>query len=159
MPSEKKATLGRLAWGVLLGLSQQGALAAKTSCLQGYIACILSSRLNEVILRSVQHLWDHIWSAISSSGLAGKDWSEPTLGGVGPPNCQGTRARDIWRRDRGTWACSAWRRQRPGSYCCLQLPSRECWKNGPRLSLEEQELKGKRIQIATGKFWLYMRRN
>lgn len=43
------------------------------------------------------------------------------------------------------------RRQRVGSYCCLQLSSGECRKNGPRLILEKQQLKDKRqwTQIAT----------
>lgn len=38
-----------------------------------------------------------------------------------------------------------------GVYCCLQLSSGECRKNGPRLILEEQQLKDKRqwTQIAT----------
>lgn len=37
-----------------------------------------------------------------------------------------------------------------GFYCCVQLPSGECRKHGPRLIFEEQQLKDKRqwTQIA-----------
>lgn len=54
------------------------------------------------------------------------------------------------QRDLGLFSLEK-KRQRVGSYCCLQLPRGERRKNGPRLILGEQQLKDKRqrMQIAT----------